>query len=44
MANLCEDGERSNSNDSGLPSVRKIMAYARRKMVIDLILNNDESD
>jgi hypothetical protein len=44
MANLCEDGESSDSDDGGLPSVRKIVAHTRRKVVIDLTLDDDESD
>jgi hypothetical protein len=36
MANICEDGESSDSDDGGLPSVRKIVAHAMQKVVIDL--------
>jgi hypothetical protein len=44
MANLYEDGESSDSDDDGLPSVRKIVGRARRKVVIDLTLDDDEGD
>jgi hypothetical protein len=44
MANLYDDGESSDSDDGGLPSVRKIVAHARQKVVIDLTLDDDEGD